>query len=128
MPRSRGDRRGGERWTPSPRRGEGWGEGAPRWGSARTLETRVRLIGVDAPESVDPRQPVQRFAHEAAEFLDRLIGGKTVRLAYEPAGARLDRYGRTLAYLYLEPGGTFVNLQIIATAPGTPKPDTRSPT
>jgi micrococcal nuclease len=44
----------------------------------------------------------------------RLIEGKTVRLAYEPAGARADRYGRTLAYLYLEPGGTFVNREIIA--------------
>jgi micrococcal nuclease len=73
----------------------------------------VRLIGVDTPESVDPRKPVQRFAHEAAEFLRGLVEGKMVRLAYEPAGARLDRYGRTLAYLRLE-DGTFVNREIIA--------------
>ena len=51
---------------------------------------KVRLIGVDAPESVDPRKPVQRFAHESAAFLRGLIEGKTARLAYEPAGARAD--------------------------------------
>ena len=77
-------------------------------------ETRVRLIGVDAPESVDPRQPVQRFARESAEFHHALVEGKTVRLVYEPAGARMDLYGRTLAYLYLEPGGQFVNREIVA--------------
>jgi hypothetical protein len=37
-----------------------------------------------------------------------------VRLAYEPAGARADKYGRLLAYLYLEPGGLFVNREIVA--------------
>jgi micrococcal nuclease len=75
---------------------------------------KVRLIGVDAPESVDPRKPVERFAHESAAFLRRLVEGKHVRLAYEPAGARVDRYNRTLAYLYLEPGGLFVNREIVA--------------
>jgi micrococcal nuclease len=75
---------------------------------------KVRLIGVDAPESVDARKPVERFAHESAAFLRGLVEGKSVRLAYEPAGAKVDRYGRTLAYLYLEPGGLFVNREIVA--------------
>jgi micrococcal nuclease len=75
---------------------------------------KVRLVGVDAPESVDPRKPIERFARESAAFLRGLVEGKTVRLAYEPAGARIDRYGRTLAYLYVEPGGLFVNREIIA--------------
>jgi micrococcal nuclease len=43
---------------------------------------KVRLIGVDAPESVDPRKPVERFAHESAAFLRQLVEGKAVRLAY----------------------------------------------
>jgi endonuclease YncB( thermonuclease family) len=76
-------------------------------------QTTVRLIGVDTPESVDPRKPVQRFGHEAAEFLRGLVEGKPVRLSYEPAGARLDRYGRTLAYLRLE-DGTFINRELVA--------------
>jgi micrococcal nuclease len=75
---------------------------------------KVRLIGVDAPESVDPRKPVERFARESAAFLRSLVEGKRVRLAYEPAGARVDKYGRLLAYLYLEPGGLFVNREIVA--------------
>jgi micrococcal nuclease len=58
---------------------------------------KVRLIGVDAPESVDPRTPVERFAHESPDFLRGLVEGKRVRLAYEPAGARIDHYRRTLA-------------------------------
>jgi micrococcal nuclease len=77
-------------------------------------EVKVRLIGIDAPESVDPRRPVQRFGHESADFLRSLVEGKRVRLTYEPAGARIDRYGRTLAYLYLEPGGMFVNRELVA--------------
>jgi micrococcal nuclease len=75
---------------------------------------KVRLIGVDAPESVDPRKPVERFARESAGFLRQLVEGKRVRLTYEPAGARIDRYGRLLAYLYLEPGGLFVNRELVA--------------
>ena len=60
---------------------------------------KVRLIGVDTPESVDPRKPVERFGHESADFLRRLVEGRRVRLAYEPAGTRVDKYGRLLAYL-----------------------------
>jgi micrococcal nuclease len=75
---------------------------------------KVRLIGVDAPESADPRKPVERFAHESAAFLRRLVEGKHVRLAYEPAGAKVDRYGRTLAYLYRVDDDLFVNRALVA--------------
>jgi micrococcal nuclease len=75
---------------------------------------KVRLIGVDAPESVDPRKPVERFARESAAFLRGLVEGKSVHLAYEPTGARVDRYGRTLAYLYRVDDGLFVNREIVA--------------
>ncbi|MCL6481024.1 MAG: thermonuclease family protein [Firmicutes bacterium] len=73
-------------------------------------EERVRLIGVDTPESVDPRRPVEAFGKEAAAFTRRLAEGRRVRLAYDEQ--RIDRYGRTLAYVYLE-GGTFLNAEII---------------
>lgn len=71
---------------------------------------RVRLIGVDTPESVDPRRPVERFGREAAAFTRRLAEGRRVRLAYDRQ--RTDSYGRTLAYVYLE-DGTFLNAEII---------------
>ena len=71
---------------------------------------RVRLIGVDTPESVHPRRPVEFFGKEASAFTERLVEGKRVRLEY--GRERTDRYGRTLAYVHL-PDGTFVNAEII---------------
>ena len=41
---------------------------------------RVRLIGVDTPETVDPRRPVQYFGKEASAFTKRMVEGKKVRL------------------------------------------------
>ncbi len=73
-------------------------------------EERVRLIGVDTPESADPRRPVEAFGKEAAAFTRRMAEGKRVRLAYDQQ--LTDRYGRTLAYVYLE-DGTFLNAEII---------------
>ncbi len=77
---------------------------------------RVRLIGVDTPESKDPRRPVECFAEEAAAFTARLRG-KLVRLEYDVE--RHDRYGRTLAYVYLS-DGTFFNLLLIEEGYGLP--------
>ncbi len=71
---------------------------------------RVRLIGVDTPESVHPNRPVEFFGREASAFTKRLVAGKRVRLEYDQR--RTDRYGRTLAYVHL-PDGTFVNAEII---------------
>ncbi len=71
---------------------------------------RVRLIGVDTPETVHPRRPVQYFGKEASAFTKRMIEGKKVRLEYDQT--RKDRYGRTLAYVYLE-DGTHLNAEIV---------------
>jgi micrococcal nuclease len=71
---------------------------------------RVRLIGVDTPETVDPRRPVQYFGKEASAFTRRHAEGRTVRLEF--GDETFDRYHRTLAYVYL-PDGTFLNAEII---------------
>ncbi|MYB19547.1 MAG: thermonuclease family protein [Holophagales bacterium] len=71
---------------------------------------RVRLIGVDTPETVHPNRPVEFFGREASAFTKGLLEGKRVRLEYDQE--RQDRYGRTLAYVYLT-DGTFVNAEII---------------
>ncbi len=71
---------------------------------------RVRLIGVDTPETVDPRRPVQRFGKEASAFTRRTVEGKPVRLEYDEDTR--DTYGRTLAYVYLS-DGTLLNAEII---------------
>jgi len=70
----------------------------------------VRLIGVDTPETVDPRKSVQYFGAEASAFTRSLALGQAVRLEYERQ--RTDEYGRTLAYVYL-PDGSFLNAEII---------------
>ncbi len=71
---------------------------------------RVRLIGVDTPETVHPGKPVQYFGKEASAFTKRMCQGKKVRLEYDLQ--KKDKYKRTLAYVYLE-DGTFLNAEII---------------
>jgi micrococcal nuclease len=74
-------------------------------------EETVRLIGIDTPETVDPRSPVECFGREASE--------RTKALLPEGAGVRLvadveprDQYDRLLAYVYRD-DGTFVNLALV---------------
>lgn len=69
-----------------------------------TKSERIRLVGVDTPETKDPRKPVQCFGKEASEFTGRLRG-RTVHLTYDVE--RRDRYGRTLAYVWLDDGSHF---------------------
>jgi micrococcal nuclease len=76
---------------------------------------RVRLIGVDTPETKRPKKPVEYFGKEASAFTRRMVEGKRVRLEFDQANAaqgHKDRYGRTLAYVFLE-DGTLLNAEII---------------
>lgn len=65
----------------------------------------VRYIGIDTPETVDPRKPVQCFGKEASDKNRELVEGKEVRL--EKDVSETDKYGRILRYVYI--GDTFVN-------------------
>jgi micrococcal nuclease len=72
---------------------------------------KVRLIGVDAPESRKTfKKKVGYFGKEAKAFLIDYLTGKRVRLEYDVTPK--DRYGRTLAYVYLE-DGTFLNAKMV---------------
>jgi micrococcal nuclease len=73
-------------------------------------EERVRLIGVDTPETVHPNKPVERFGKEASAFTRRMAEGRRVRLEFDQE--LRDRYNRTLAYVYLD-DGMFLNAEII---------------
>jgi micrococcal nuclease len=76
---------------------------------------KVRLIGVNTPETIDPRKAVECYGKEASEFTRKMVEGKTVRLELDDAYAKRhhkDRYDRTLAYVYLE-NGTLLNSEII---------------
>lgn len=73
--------------------------------------TKVRLIGVDTPEVVHPKKPIEFYGPEASDFTKRSLQGKWVHLETEPPN-RIDAYGRLLAYVYLE-NGTFFNLELV---------------
>jgi micrococcal nuclease len=79
--------------------------------TVRGRRERIRVIGVDTPESVDPNRPDEPFGEEASNFAKRYLNGETVRLAgdVEPR----DRYGRMLAYVWLG-DGTFWNALLAA--------------
>lgn len=73
---------------------------------------RVRFIGVDTPETQDPRVAVQCFGKSASEFTKNMIGSSPVRLEADPTNTNRDRYNRLLRYVYL-PDGRLVNAEII---------------
>jgi endonuclease YncB( thermonuclease family) len=63
----------------------------------RTVD--VRLIGIDTPETVDPTEPVGCYGKAASNFTTRRLLGERVRLEFDVE--RRDRYGRTLAYVWI---------------------------
>lgn len=76
---------------------------------------KVRLIGVNTPESVHPNRPVEHFGKEASAFTRRMAEGKSVRLVFDQANSATnhkDKYRRLLAYVYL-PDDTLLNAEII---------------
>jgi micrococcal nuclease len=75
-------------------------------------EVRVRLIGIDTPETKKPNTPVQCFGKEASARTEALLPpGTPVRLVYDVE--RLDTYGRDLAYVFRQDDGLFVNLSLV---------------
>jgi micrococcal nuclease len=70
---------------------------------------RLRLLGVDTPETVHPSGPVERLGPEASLFTKRLVEGKSVRLGFDKE--RKDRYGRLLVYVYVD--GRLLNEELI---------------
>jgi micrococcal nuclease len=78
---------------------------------------KVRYIGIDTPEIVDPRKPVQCFGAEASKKNKELVEGKMVRLEKDVTDK--DKYGRLLRYVWVDNLSTgsgqalFVNLELV---------------
>lgn len=87
-------------------------DGDTFWAANGTKKgVKVRLIGVDAPESKKTgKKEIGYYGKEAKVYLTNLLKGKRVRLVSDVDS--LDRYGRTLSYVYLE-DGTFVNAELM---------------
>ncbi len=75
-------------------------------------EERLRLIGINTPESVDPRRPVMCFGKEASAHLAELVPPGTAVRIERDVEAR-DRYDRLLGYVYRAADGEFVNLRMV---------------
>ena len=72
---------------------------------------RLRLIGIDTPETVAPGEPVQCFGPEASARTKSLVEGRAVTL--EKDVSETDRYDRILRYVYL-PDGRMLNEVLVA--------------
>ena len=72
---------------------------------------RVRLIGIDTPETVSPTKPVQCYGKQASDHLKALLPRGTPIVLVTDADTR-DVYGRLLAYVYRPHDGLFVNLEL----------------
>lgn len=73
-------------------------------------EVDVRFIGIDAPESVAPDQPVECFGRRASAYTHSRLEGRKVRLEFDVE--RLDRFGRTLGYVWV--GDELFNETLVA--------------
>ncbi len=71
------------------------------------LTERVRILGMNTPETVDPRKPPQCFGKEASDRAKKILSGVRVRLEADPSQDDRDRYGRILRYVFLADGTNF---------------------
>ena len=70
---------------------------------------RLRLIGVDTPETVKPEHPIEPLGPEATRFTSQFLAGGTARLSFDRE--RVDRYGRHLAYVWV--GDRMLNEELL---------------
>lgn len=74
----------------------------------------IRLLGVDAPETRDPRRVPQPDGCEAASYLKLLLDHECVTLEQDDQADNVDSYGRVLAYVVRARDGLRVNLALVA--------------
>jgi len=75
--------------------------------------TRIRLWGIDTPETKKPATPVMYFGPEATEFTKKLALGKQVAIYLDKGNRTRGKYGRLLAYVQL-PDKRFLNEVLVA--------------
>lgn len=77
-------------------------------------EEKLRLIGVDTPETHKPNTPVQCYGPAAAAYTKTILENQSIRLVSDEQSTDRDRYGRLLRYIYLTDGTNF-NEKLIQT-------------
>jgi micrococcal nuclease len=77
-------------------------------------DRRVRLLGVDAPESATPDRPVECFGPQSAAAARRLMPrGAAVRVATDPSQGAEDRFGRLLGEVTVDGRDATVNVALV---------------
>ncbi len=71
------------------------------------ITEKIRLIGIDTPETKDPRKPVQCYGPEASAYSHSKLGHARVKLIADPLSTNRDRYNRLLRYVYLSDGTSY---------------------
>ncbi len=74
----------------------------------------VRLIGINTPETVDPRKGVECFGREASAEARKQLDGRRVKIESDPSQDARDKYGRLLLYVTREDGLSFNEYMIRA--------------
>ncbi len=80
--------------------------------SIQGVKARVRLIGVDTPETKHPTKQVSCYGPEASRYVNTLLP-KGTKVVLRPDKETKDRYGRMLAYVYIQHIGLFINLDLV---------------
>ena len=88
-------------------------------GNGKSNTERIRLIGIDTPETKRPNTPVECFGREASSALAALIPIGTTVLVERDVEER-DRYGRLLGYVFRASDGLFVNHEMVRAGMATP--------
>jgi micrococcal nuclease len=86
-------------------------DGDTLWVQRDGQTVKLRLIGIDTPETHDPRKPVQCFGEAAAAQAQSRLAGHQVLLETDDSQGRWDRYGRELVYVWID--GQLFNLEMI---------------
>jgi micrococcal nuclease len=80
--------------------------------SLNNKDITIRMIGIDTPETVDPRKPVQCFGKEASNHAHQLLDGTTVYLEQDSSQGDYDKYNRLLSYIWMSDGRLFNQVMI----------------
>ncbi len=85
--------------------------------NSRSETIKIRLIGVNTPETVDPRRKVECFGKEASAYTKEILQNRKISIKYDKTQSKTDKYGRLLAYVFRD-DGLFVNKEIITNGYG----------
>lgn len=75
-------------------------------------EDTVRLIGIDAPETVDPEKTAQCFGKKSSDKAKEMLTDKAIVLESDSTQGNRDEYGRLLRYVFLQDGTNFNEFMI----------------